>query len=140
MWYALHGYDLHAMPTSRGMFGHSCVLPPKWRDTEHAQSCSRLLITKAARRMRRDGYHASKLCLWLDIRNNSWFGQRELPCVQDDHACLSGLATLWERAGGEIPEGAEIIRVSVTLSELSPANARQLDLLLGDDDEARNAN
>ena len=135
MWYALHGYDIHAMPTSRGMFGHSRVLPPHWRDAEHAQSCSRLLLTKAARRMRRDGYFASKLWLWLDIRNDSWFRQRELPCVQDDHACLSGLNDLWIKARGEVPRGAEIIRVSVTLSELTPANARQLDLLLDDDDE-----
>ena len=36
MWYALHGYDIHAMPTSRGMFGHGRVLPPDWRDAEHA--------------------------------------------------------------------------------------------------------
>jgi DNA polymerase IV len=28
MWYALHGYAIYAMPTSRGMFGHGRVLPP----------------------------------------------------------------------------------------------------------------
>ena len=71
MWYALHGYDIHAMPTSRGMFGHGRVLPPQWRNAEHAQSCSRLLLTKAARRMRRDGYYAGKLWLWLDMRNGA---------------------------------------------------------------------
>ena len=60
MWYALHGYDIHAQPTARGMFGHGRVLPPQWRDAEHAQSCSRLLLTKAARRMRRDGYYAGQ--------------------------------------------------------------------------------
>ena len=63
MWYALHGYDIYAMPTSRGMYGHSRVLPPQWRNIEHALSCSRLLLTKAARRMRRDGFYAGKL--WL---------------------------------------------------------------------------
>ena len=45
MWYALHGYDIQAMPTSRGMFGHGRVLPPQWRDAEHSLSCSRLLLT-----------------------------------------------------------------------------------------------
>jgi DNA polymerase-4 len=133
MWYALHGYDLHAMPTSRGMFGHGRVLPPDWRDAEHAISSTRLLLTKAARRMRRDGYYAGKLWLWLDIRNSAWFGQRELHCVQDDHACLAGLAALWDKARGEIPRRAEIIRVGVTLLDLSRANARQLDLLENDD-------
>ena len=135
MWYALHCYDIYAMPTSRGMFGHGRVLPPHWRDAEHALSCSRLLLTKAARRMRRDGYYANKLWLWLDIRDDAWFGQRELPCVQDDFACLEALNRLWEKARGEIRKRAEIIRLGVTLAELSPANERQLDLFLNDDNQ-----
>ena len=28
MWYALHGYDIKAEPTGRGMYGHGRVLPP----------------------------------------------------------------------------------------------------------------
>src|SRR5271155_908818 len=68
MWYALHGFEIHAMPTTRGMFGHARVLPPDWRDAEHTLSCARLLLTKAARRMRRDGYYAGLLWLWLDMR------------------------------------------------------------------------
>ena len=135
MWYALHGYDIHAMPTSRGMYGHGRVLPPQWRDAEHAESCSRMLLTKAARRMRRDNYFAGKLWLSLDMRDGGWFGQRELPCVQDDQACLSALVVLWAKARAEIRANSKIIRVSVTLSELSPANARQLDLFLNDDIE-----
>lgn len=135
MWYALHGYEIQAMPTSRGMFGHGRVLPPDWRDAEHSLSCSRLLLSKAARRMRRDGYYAGMLWLWLDIRNSAWFGKRELPCVQDDHACLAALTSLWKKANAELPRTAEIIRVGVTLSELTPANARQLDMLANDDGE-----
>ena len=135
MWYALHGYDIHALPTARGMFGHGRVLPPPWRDFDHAQSCSRLLLTKAARRMRRDGYYAGRLGLWLDNRNGAWFGQRGMPCVQDDQACLAALKILWEKARAELHRRTEIVRVGVTLSELSPANERQLDLLLDDDEE-----
>jgi DNA polymerase-4 len=135
MWYALHGYDIHALPTSRGMYGHSRVLPPDWRDTKHAEDCSRLLLTKAARRMRRDNYFAGKLWLSLDMRDGGWFGQRELPCVNDDQACLSALKALWVTARSEIKPNAMTIRVSVTLGELSPADARQLDLFLNDDTE-----
>ncbi|MBV8978202.1 MAG: type VI secretion protein ImpB [Alphaproteobacteria bacterium] len=133
MWYALHGYDIHAMPTSRGMYGHGRVLPPDWRDAANAQSCSRLLLTKAARRMRRDRYYAAKLWLSLDMRDGTWSGQRELPAVQDDHACLVALTELWITACAEIPPRAKIIRLSVTLGELSSANERQLDLFLRDD-------
>ena len=28
LWYALHGYEVHAPPSSRGMYGHGRVLPP----------------------------------------------------------------------------------------------------------------
>jgi DNA polymerase-4 len=83
--------------------------------------------------MRRDGYYANRLWLWLDIRGDSWFGQRELPCVQDDHACLAGLAALWQKARAEIPSNVKIIRVGVTLLDLSPAGMRQLDLFTDDD-------
>jgi DNA polymerase-4 len=137
MWYALHGYDIAAQPTSRGMFGHARVLSPGWRDAEHAQSVSRLLLTKAARRMRRDLFYADRLWLWLGMRSGGWFGQRELPSVQDDQACLSALNVLWTKARAEIPHRSEIIRVGVTLSELSPANERQLDLLTNDDAKRR---
>jgi DNA polymerase-4 len=135
MWYALHGYDIFAMPTGRGMYGHGRVLPPKWRNKLHAQSCTRLLLTKAARRMRRDGYYADKLQLWLDIRTGPWFGQIELHSVQDDQACLAALGKLWEKAGREVSPKAEIFRLGVTLAELSPAGQRQLDMFLHDDVE-----
>jgi DNA polymerase-4 len=137
MWYALHGYDIHAMPTARGMFGHGRVLPPDWRDVGHALSCSRLLVTKAARRMRRDHFYAGALWLWLDLRHGAWFGQRGLPSVQDDFACLAALTELWAQVRAEIKPNPEIIRVGVTLAELSPANERQLDLLLNDDSQRR---
>jgi len=135
MWYALHGYDIKAMPTARGMYGHARVLPPNWRDPNHVIACARLLLTKAARRMRRDSYCAGKLWLWLDGHDGHWFGQRDLPSVQDDHACLAALAALWGKAQREVPKSKKVIRVGVTLAELTPANCRQLDLLLNDDKE-----
>ncbi len=137
MWYALHGYDIHAMPTARGMYGHGRVLPPEWRDAGHAESCARLLLTKAARRMRRDHYFASKLGLWLQTGEGGWSGEHDLACVQDDQACLSALALLWRRALRGIPPYARIIRLGVTLSGLSEAGSRQMDLLTNDDAERR---
>jgi DNA polymerase-4 len=133
MWYALHGYDIFAQPTARGMFGHSRVLPPSWRDAVRTQTVSRLLLTKAARRMRRDGFYANMLWLYLDMRDSGWSGQRELPCVQDDFAILAGLDALWLKARSEIKRNATIVRVSTTLGDLSPANERQLDMFLNDD-------
>lgn len=37
LWYALHGYDVQAGATSRGMFGHGRVLPPEGRTLAYAR-------------------------------------------------------------------------------------------------------
>src|SRR5690606_4361428 len=46
LWYALHGYDIQAPVSSRGMFGHGRVLPPEARGIEGAREISRLLLIK----------------------------------------------------------------------------------------------
>lgn len=135
MWYALHGYDIKAQPTGRGMYGHGRVLPPNLRKIDKARDIARLLLSKAARRMRRDNFYAGKLWLWLDLREGDWFAQRELACVNDDQAILAGLEILWEKACKELPQGHKIVRVSVTLLDLIPAEGRQLDMFLNDDVE-----
>lgn len=137
MWYALHGYDIQAMPTGRGMYGHARVLPPDWRSLDKAHDVSRLLLVKAARRMRRDGWYGNQLSLWLDMRGGGWYRETNLHCVNDDHACLQALEALWHRAKAVLPRSARVIRVGATLMKLTPANARQLDLLLNDDAERR---
>ncbi|MBA8904130.1 type VI secretion protein ImpB [Phyllobacterium sp. P30BS-XVII] len=133
LWYALHGYDIQAPASKRGMFGHGRVLPPDSRTIQGAREISRLLLTKAARRMRRENYYASGLWLWLSIRDGSWFGKRHLPVVNDDQAILYALADLWHLVEREYPKGLTVFRVGVTLYDISPSDERQLDLLLNDD-------
>jgi len=134
LWYALHGYDVQANGRSqRRMFGHSRVLPPDHRSLQQAQDCSRLLLTKAARRLRRSGFYAGRLWLWLGLRKTKWHGDLALPIVYDDHACLAGLETLWRRARKALPLRSKIIRMGVTLLDLTPATSRQLDLFINDD-------
>ena len=137
MWYALHGHDIQAARAGRSMYGHGRVLPPGWRGWRSARDCSRLLLAKAARRMRRGNYRANRVWLWLDLRNGGWSGHHGLPCVNDDHACLAGLAVLWDRGGHEISAVAKIVRVSVALGDLTPAAHLQLDLFSDDDPERR---
>ncbi len=137
LWYALHGYDVQTPPSGRGMYGHGRVLPPDHRTIEHAKAASRLLLVKAARRMRRDGWNAGRVWLWLElIGENSVHGGAWLPAVHDDQAVLSALERLWVNAGADLPRRVRILRLGVTLLELTRANERQLDLLL-DDDKAR---
>ena len=76
LWYALHGYDVQTPPSGRGMYGHGRVLPPDHRSIEDAKNASRLLIVKAARRMRRDGWNAGRMWLHLEMWENNVFRSR----------------------------------------------------------------
>lgn len=133
LWYALHGYDIAAEPTGRAMFGHARVLPPESRSLPQARAIARLLLTKAARRLRRAGYCCSGLILWLRFYGGGWSHLRTLPQVQDDQALLGALSALWADMLATTPPHVRALRVGVTLCDISPAAHRQLDLLTGDD-------
>ncbi|MGQ5701214.1 Y-family DNA polymerase [Sandaracinobacteroides sp. A072] len=135
LWYALHGYSITAPASGRGMFGHARVLPPDQRRLADAELISRLLLTKAARRMRRAGYACSGLWLWVRSFDSGWSGEQRLPTVHDDAALLQGLSRLWHRLRAERPGSLRVMRVGVTLFHLSAASARQLDWIIDDDAE-----
>jgi len=138
LWYALHGYDVQTPPSGRGMYGHGRVLPPDHRTAEHAKAASRLLLVKAARRMRRDGWNAGRLWLWLELIDDaSVYRDAWLPAVHDDQAVLSALENLWRAVRPRLPRRARIMRLGVTLLDLTRASERQLDILLNDDKTRR---
>lgn len=131
LWYALHGYELQTPPQGRAMYGHGRVLPPEARTLRDAYFASRLLLTKAGRRMRRDGYNAGELVLFLATWGGPWHRSTTLPAVHDDQAILEALVRLWRDHG--LARSTKVQQVSVTLGALSRADERQLDMLLDDD-------
>ena len=137
LWYALHGYDVQAQPAERGMFGHGRVLPPQSRTVTGAYDICRLLATKAARRLRRAGYYCGGLWLWLSVAGGEWSETHKLPIVHDDQAVLAGLKLVWRQFQRAYPRGTKVFRVGVTLVDITPADARQLDFLLNDDRSRR---
>ncbi len=139
LWYALHGYDIQAPESERGMFGHGRVLPPESRSLSGAYEIGRLLLIKAARRLRREGYYCAGVWLWLSIRDGQWSGKHHLPIVNDDQAILAGLDALWRQVRRDHPRGTAVFRIGVTLYNLSRADQRQLDMLLMDDRQRRRA-
>lgn len=137
LWYALNGYAIHAQKPERGMFGHGRVLPPELRQRDNAKPIVRMLLIKAARRMRKAGFYASRLYFWCNYRKAgkdfSYSDSTSLPVVADDRACLDGLNNMWERLCGFLSKHTRIVRIGITLGELSVAGQRQLDFLLNDD-------
>lgn len=138
LWYALRGYEVHAQKSERGMFGHGRVLPPELRNFKDARDCSRLLLVKAARRMRREGYYAGTLFMWLSLRMSGqkeagWSTKHKLHMANDDQAVLKALDVLWAEARNKLRRDVKIVRVGVTLGDLTTSDARQLDMLINDD-------
>ncbi|MEQ1688501.1 MAG: type VI secretion protein ImpB [Sphingopyxis sp.] len=133
LWYALHGYDIQAPESERGMFGHGRVLPPESRTLPAAREICRLLLIKAARRLRRDRYYCSGIMLWLSLSQAAWSAKLSLPVVNDDQAVLSALDSLWSAVSTVYPPCTKVFRVGVTLYGLSRDTHRQLDFLLDDD-------
>lgn len=137
LWYALHGYDVQAPASERGMFGHGRVLPPESRSLASAHDIARLLAIKAARRLRRAGYYAGGLWLWLAVQGGGWQNRATLPIVHDDHSILEGFEGLWDRVSAAYPRDTTVYRVGVTLLDISPADQRQVDMFLNDDRKRR---
>ena len=139
LWYAFHGYSIQAPKSERGMFGHGRVLPPELRLRDSVKPIARMILIKAARRMRKAGYYASRLYLWCNYRkyreDETYGDSITLPVVSDDQACLDGLNSLWLRLCEHITSRDRIVRIGLTMGELSKAGVRQLDFLLNDDRE-----
>lgn len=137
LWYALHGYDIQAPETKRGMFGHGRVLPPESRTLPAAYEIARLLLMKAARRLRRASYYCSGLWVWMAVKDGNWSRHRSLPMVRDDAAILDALRVVWDEAKATLPRRTAIYRVGVTLTDITPASERQMDFLLDDEGQRR---
>ncbi|MEJ2229339.1 MAG: type VI secretion protein ImpB [Alphaproteobacteria bacterium] len=136
LWYALHGYALQTPPSGRSMYGHGRVLPPEARNADAAREISRLLMTKAARRLRRDGWYAGTAWLSLETKRGALSRSATLPAAHDYQAVLAALEEMWDSLVPCLTPREPIFRVHIALLDLTPASERQLDLL-ADDDPAR---
>lgn len=135
LWYALHGYDVQAPESERGMFGHTRVLPPDSRSVPAAREIARLLLIKAARRLRRGNFYCKSMFLWLDLgrETKGWGKQKSFPAANDDQALQAMFHSLWAEFRKTWSARVKIFRVNVTLCDLAPADCRQLDFLAEDD-------
>lgn len=84
--------------------------------------------------MRRERWNAWRLWLWLEIMGaNSVSAGAWMPAVHDDHAILAALERTWADVRPVLPRNVRIMRIGVTLLDLTPVTERQLDIFLNDD-------
>jgi len=129
LWMGLHGYEVERPETQRRMFGHGRVLPTGWRHLAGAYACARVLLAKAASRMRRGGFSAKTLALWLTDRDSAgWYGEERFLPTADDPSLLASLSRLFGHAERENSAGTRLRSVHVTLQDLVGAGERAEDL------------
>lgn len=128
LWAELHGNAVERPKTGRMMFGHGRVLPHDWRHPEKVEACARVLLVKAARRMRREGFAARTLAVWLtDKKSAGWYGEERFAPAWDDRSLLASLSRLLATAyAGEAPPLSRSVHVA--LHGLSPSDERPRDL------------
>lgn len=135
LWYALHGYDIKAPENNRMMFGHGRILPPQNRALPAAREVARFLLIKAARRLRREDYYASGIYFSISLKSGYWSRSHPLPMIHDDQAVLAEFEIMWQTMRSETNAYDIAFKVGVTLFNISPANTRQLNFLLEDEQQ-----
>jgi DNA polymerase-4 len=109
VWWMLHGYSLEKPPTKRAMYGHSRQLSGDWTTPKRAEDCLRLLSCQAARRMRKDGFLASKITVSLkDGHKQRHMAELHFDPIRDDYSVLRYMAQAFTR----ILDKADIRRVT----------------------------
>jgi DNA polymerase IV len=128
MYYYLRGVDLPEAETQRRSIGHSHVLGPALRPPWEAINVVRRLTLKAATRLRRMDYYATRFVISVRLEHGPRIAQ-EMRCrpTQDSMAFLSFLQDFW---AGAIPQdqGVLIKKASVVLYGLVRDSAVQADL------------
>ncbi len=130
LWAGLHGYKVEKQETTRRMFGHGRILSPDWRHMTGVRNCARLLLVKAARRLRRQHYAATNLALSVGFRDKTRLSfEHRLPVpATDDRTFLNGLENLLGVLRQKAPS-CPPFKVSICLFGLVPSGARTEDLL-----------
>jgi DNA polymerase IV len=121
----LHGADLASPVNPTRSMGHQHVLAPTERTMDKATPVIRQLLTRAAQRLRSDGFYGRRLC--LEIKWVGELGHHFEECrfqeTQDTRFLLNHLMRMWSTAPGFKP-----LRVGVVLTDLAPKAMHQPDL------------
>lgn len=115
-WMLIRGFDVPDKKTVRRTLGHQHVLPPEKRGAEEARRVLVRLLTKAAQRLRREGYRAGELvCAARLLPGGQWSGRTLLPPTSSTRVLLTAMAEQWNDA-----PRARYLVIAATLQRLIP--------------------
>jgi DNA polymerase-4 len=118
------GDDVPEPPTQKRVVGHSHVLAPELRTEAEAYAVVQKLVHKAALRLRKMGYWAKLLSVFVKYLDRpSWQAKIKINECHDDVTLLAALKKLWQSH----PKGKPLA-VGINLSELVPNKSNNLSI------------
>ncbi len=116
MWHLLRGEELLEKATGQQTISHSHVLPPELRNEPDALRVLKKLTTKAALRLRHEGYWTSGIEVFVRfLGQDTWKARCALTETQDTLVFIHAIGELWKK----LPTGA-VYAVGVVLPGLVP--------------------
>ena len=126
-WYNLHGYHIPDQETNPSMIGHSHILDPELRNPDKARQVARRLTVKAASRLRRKEYFATRFYLSARMDDtHKWSGEMQLQPAQDTFTFLQHMEEMWAIMMDET-RPYKIRKLSVTMHGLKKSEEISLD-------------
>ena len=131
-WAWLRGLEPYVKPTEQRTVGHSHVMPPQMRNETDAHAVIHRMLQKAAMRLRKLGFTASRMRIFIRWTNqglwkgkSGWSVEGHFDETQDSINLAQALDALW---AGRPQEGGEPVMVGVVLFDLRHAQSQTLPL------------
>ena len=116
MWSRVRGEEQRERESDTSSISHSSVLGPDHRNPEHALAVLNRLTQKAAMRLRKAGFYASRLAIDLKyLDGGHWASEMRLVDTQDTKTFLHALEKLWSQRPRET---RTILKVGMVYSDL----------------------
>jgi DNA polymerase-4 len=116
MWSRIRGEEQHEREVQNHSITHSSVIGPDHRNPEHAFAVLNRLTQKAAMRMRKGGYYATRFGVGLKYLDGThWHAEMRLVDTQDTRTFLHALEKLWEKRP---KDRRTILKVEMALADL----------------------
>jgi len=112
-WYMLRGYDVMTDLESGKSLGHSNVLAPEFRNDADSKTILLRLTHKACARLRKEGFWAGHLSIYVSGRTRSWSASSRIAPAQDAISITQTIERLWKNRDFSQPT-----QVGITFTDL----------------------
>lgn len=128
-YYRLRGWEVDDVNWGRKSYGHQYALSHKTTDRQYLSQLLMKLCEKTGRRLRRSGYTASGISMWLSFANRQYWHKS-----RDTHAAMYATPDIYLQAQkllNQVIMPDNVTNMSVSVYRLMPCDPEQLGLFDG---------